>query len=72
MQAAVHHLTCGGPEARLSAVLDTLLGSRFGRSDWLLEHWTRETLFSPTARRTWVAPDLAPMPFPNRDTDRGA
>jgi hypothetical protein len=34
-----------------------------GRSDWLLARWRRETLFSVAARRDWVAPDLAPLPF---------
>jgi len=63
MRTAVHHLTCAEPGAQLSTVLANLLASRFERSDWLLEHWRRETLFSPSARKIWVEPDLSPMPF---------
>jgi hypothetical protein len=41
-------------------VLHRLLESH-GRSDWPLNHWTRERLFSIEARRGWVEPDLAPL-----------
>jgi hypothetical protein len=30
---------------------------------WLLDYWTRARLFSVEARRTWVEPDLKPLPF---------
>lgn len=50
--------------APLSAVLAALLARGFGDRDWLLRHWTRATLFSVAARRAWVAPDRAPLPFP--------
>jgi hypothetical protein len=43
--------------------LDRLLASRLGRSDWLFAHWSRARLFSVEARRGWVEPDLAPLPF---------
>lgn len=52
------------PMAPLSAILATLLAGPCGQSGWLLSHWRRETLFTPRARRQWVAPDLAPLPFP--------
>jgi hypothetical protein len=39
-------------------VLAGLMAGPCGRSDWLLAHWRRETLFSVAARRGWVAPDL--------------
>jgi hypothetical protein len=29
----------------------------------LLAHWTRDRLFGVAARRGWVPPDLAPLPF---------
>ena len=32
--------------------------SELMKSDWLLRHWRKETLFSFKARREWVAPDL--------------
>lgn len=47
----------------LHEVANALLRSPLGRTTWLLEYWTRETLFSPQARRTFVEPDLAPLPF---------
>lgn len=50
----------GGPRAD---VLAALLASRFGRSDWLLAHWSKDVLFSPAARRAWIEPNLAPLPF---------
>ncbi|MCU0882683.1 MAG: hypothetical protein MUF14_08465, partial [Hyphomonadaceae bacterium] len=54
-----------GPEHHvpLFRVLADLMASRLGQSDWLLEHWERGTLFSVVARRSWVEPDRAPLPF---------
>jgi len=46
-----------------AGALAHLLAGPCGRSDWLLAHWTRPRLFSPEARRAWVEPDLAPLPF---------
>ncbi len=42
---------------------NALLGTKLGNSGWLLEYWSRERLFSLEARRGWVEPDLAPLPF---------
>jgi len=47
----------------LFEVCNELLESRFGRSDWLLTHWSRERLFSTDARKRWLEPDLKPLPF---------
>jgi hypothetical protein len=44
-------------------ICNELLASRFGRSDWLLHHWTKERLFSPDARECWVDPDVSKLPF---------
>jgi hypothetical protein len=63
LQAAAHHLAEHAPDAPLHAVLAAVMGSAQGRSDWLLVHWRRETLFSVAARRNWVPPDLAALPF---------
>jgi hypothetical protein len=41
--------------ARCNALMETELGD----PDWLLEFWTKETLFSVEARRRWVEPDKA-------------
>ena len=51
------------PHASLHAVLEELMASSFGRSDWLLAYWTRPVLFSVAARRTWIEPDVKPLPF---------
>ncbi|TAJ70384.1 MAG: hypothetical protein EPO51_17795 [Phenylobacterium sp.] len=51
------------PGTRLSEALADLLASPFGRSEWLLAHWSREALFSVAARRAWLDPDLEPLPF---------
>ncbi len=51
------------PGTPLAEALQALLASEFGRSDWLLAHWSREALFSVAARRAWLDPDLQPLPF---------
>ena len=51
------------PELPLHAVLTELLASRYGRSDWLLDYWSKPVLFSVMARRAWIDPDLKPLPF---------
>ena len=47
----------------LHRVLAELMDSPFGKSTWLLEHWSKPRLFSPEARRDWVEPDLKPLSF---------
>ncbi|HTW74918.1 MAG TPA: hypothetical protein VMD56_08395 [Steroidobacteraceae bacterium] len=51
------------PHASLSEALNALLATEYGRSDWLLRYWSRPVLFSVQARRSWVEPDLEPLPF---------
>ena len=51
------------PHKALHVSLAELLASSYGRSDWLLAYWSRPLLFSVEARRRWVDPDLAPLPF---------
>ena len=51
------------PRVRLHDALQELLASPFGRSDWLLDYWSRDVLFSVAARRAWVEPDRKPLPF---------
>ncbi len=63
LRAAAAHLAAAGAEAPLAVVLERIMASPQGRSDWLLAHWSRDRLFTPAARRDWVAPDLAPLPF---------
>ncbi len=42
---------------------NALLASPLGDPDWLLAYWSRARLFSVAARRTWVDPDIRPLPF---------
>lgn len=51
------------PHASLSEALNSLLATELGRSDWLLRYWSKPLLFSVDARRGWVEPNLAPLPF---------
>jgi hypothetical protein len=63
MRATVAHLATFPADAPLHVVTNALIASPLGRSDWLLAHWRRDTLFSTQARREWVEPDLAPLSF---------
>jgi hypothetical protein len=47
----------------LFEICNAILMSRLGRSDWLLEYWTRPRLFSTKARKSWVAPDIQALPW---------
>jgi hypothetical protein len=51
------------PQRALFATCNALMASPLGRSDWLLQYWSRGRLFSVEARRKWVEPDLKPLPF---------
>ena len=64
LRAAAHLLAGAGPEAPLAPLLAVLLASPLGQSRWLLDHWSEAYLMSPAARRAWLAPDLAPLPYP--------
>ena len=63
LRAAKSFLKAAPPETPLADILDHLMDSKFGRSDWLFEHWSRDRLFSVEARRHWCTPDLADLPF---------
>lgn len=55
---------CALPEATpLHAACNALMASPLGRTDWLLSYWSKGLLFSVAARRGWVEPDRAPLPF---------
>ena len=51
------------PAGTLADKVNHLLGGVLGDKYWPERFWTRETLFSVPARRGWVAPDRAPLPF---------
>ena len=63
MRAAGDQLAAHPSGEPLHKVLRSLMRSACGRTDWLLEHWRAETLFSVAARRSWVDPDLKRLPF---------
>jgi len=63
MRAAADCLAGHSPDVPLHIVLSDLMASRYGNPDWLLTYWTRALLFSVPARRGWIEPDLAPLPF---------
>ena len=46
---------------RRVAALASDAAAQFGGSDFLLQHFSKELLFSDLARRTWVDPDLKPL-----------
>jgi len=49
-------------EGSLCERTNRLLSLGYGRSDWLLQHYSKDRLFSLEARRGWIEPDLAPLP----------
>lgn len=64
LRAAAHLLAEAGPRAPLAPVLAALLASPLGQPRWLLAHWSELRLTSVAARRGWLEPDLAPLPYP--------
>lgn len=64
LRAAASLLGEAGPEAPLAPLLNAMLASPLGKSRWLLEHWSEARLMSVAARRAWLEPDLAPLPYP--------
>ncbi|QQN74368.1 hypothetical protein [Croceicoccus sp. YJ47] len=63
MRGAGDFLASYPEDVPLSDVHYALMASRYGDPDWLLKYWSREVLFSVSARRGWVDPDLSSLPF---------
>jgi hypothetical protein len=63
IRAAAYHLAAHSEDVPIYIVLRNLMASPQGNTGWLLSYWHRETLFSVRARRTWVKPDIAALPF---------
>jgi len=59
--AAAH--AAANPRVALHELANMLLAGPCGDKDWLLAYWSRDLLFSPAARASWVTPDLAILPF---------
>jgi len=64
LRATAHVLAEARPAAPLAPILATLLASPLGQSRWPLAHWSEPRLMSLKARRGWLEPDLAPLPYP--------
>ena len=64
LRATARALAEAGPDAPLAPVLAAVLASPLGQSRWLLAHWSEPRLMSLAARRGWLEPDLAPLPYP--------
>ena len=56
-------LASADPEEPLHQRVNALLLSPMGRRDWPLRFYSPERLFSVEARRTFVEPDLAALPW---------
>jgi len=61
--AAVRARLAPSPALTLTEILDALLASPLGDSNWLLDYWSRKRLFSIAARRFWLPPDLKNLPY---------
>ena len=60
---ATHSWLHDRPGAAEYLILNEMLGTTVGRSDWLFKYWSKEVLFSPIARSEWVEPNLEPLPY---------
>jgi hypothetical protein len=63
IRAARAVLATHGEVDPLHEVVNALLASELGRSDWLLRYWSRPRLFSAEARRRWIDPDREQLPY---------
>jgi hypothetical protein len=60
---AARRFLAESPPRGLFATCNALMESPLGDTDWLLEYWSRERLFSVEARRVWVGPDIRELPL---------
>lgn len=63
LKAARHFLSRASPAQKLCETLFEMLAAGYDRSDWLLEYWSYDCLFSVTSRRRWVEPNMKALPF---------
>jgi hypothetical protein len=64
LRATAHALAQADRSAPLAPILAAMLASPLGQSRWLLAHWSEPRLMGLAARRGWLEPDLAPLPYP--------
>jgi hypothetical protein len=63
LRAARGVLEAFPPDAPVYRIANALMSSNLANPNWLLEYWSRDRLMSVEARRTWLEPDLKPLPF---------
>lgn len=63
LRATRHMLASKAVEQPLYATVNSILQSELGNPKWLFQFWTKDRLFSVAARKTWIEPDLAPLPY---------
>ena len=51
------------PDVQVYTIVNALMASSLANPNWLLEYWSQPRLMSVEARRTWLEPDLKPLPF---------
>ena len=56
------HLASRPADEPVTNAVNSLLASPMGKRDWPLRFYSRDLLFSVSARRKFAAPDLAPLP----------
>ncbi|MEP7210407.1 MAG: hypothetical protein ABI740_06190 [Alphaproteobacteria bacterium] len=64
LRAARHYVALAASDATLVEICHRVLASELGGPDWLQHYWSKPRLFSVEARRAWVEPDVAPLPYP--------
>ncbi len=64
LRATAQALAEAPPHVPLAPILAALLASPLGQSRWPQAHWSEARLMSLEARRAWLEPDLAPLPYP--------
>ena len=68
--AATRHLLAGrAPDEPLHESHAALMAGPLGKPGWLLAYWSKDILMGAPARRAWIAPDIAPLPFPCAPTE---
>lgn len=63
LRATRHVLDSKPEEQPLYVAVNSILQSELGSPKWPFQFWTRDCLFSVAARKTWIEPDLAPLPY---------
>jgi hypothetical protein len=62
LQVLRHELAALPADVSVAIAVERVLTSRYADKIWLSMHWTPQRLLSTAARRSWMAPDLAPLP----------